>query len=84
MPYSNAPDTQPVNATSNTPIAELNPGELPLLVTPAEAGRLLSVDRVTIYRLLIAGDIRAISIGRARRVVVASLHDYIARKLELG
>jgi excisionase family DNA binding protein len=82
MPYPQAHDTpNEVHTTSDVP---REAGELPLLVTPVEAARLLSVDRATIYRLLIAGDLQAISIGRARRVVVASLHDYIARKLNLG
>ena len=83
MPFPNAHTSQHLDAATTTPTDSLDTAEFPLLVTPVEAARLLSVDRTTIYRLLIAGDIQAISIGRARRVVVASLHDYIVRKLEL-
>jgi excisionase family DNA binding protein len=81
MPYPTSPDTTALDPGAS-PTDTRDVVALPLLVKPAEAARLLSVERTTIYRLLDAGEIRSIAIGRGRRIVVASLHDYIARKLE--
>ena len=82
MPFPQTPNTLLPVAVSASPPVSLDPAALPLLVTPIEAARLLSVERTTIYRMLDASEIQAILIGRSRRVVVASLLEYIARKLE--
>lgn len=51
-----------------------------LLVTPTEAGRLLSLDGRTIRRLIEAGEIEARGHGRGRRITVASLREFAARQ----
>lgn len=50
-----------------------------LTVRIPEAGRMLSVSRATIYRLLAAGEIEAIKSRHNRLVVVESLRAYVAR-----
>lgn len=52
-----------------------------LLLTVPQAARALNVGRSVIYELLLAGEIASIKIGRSRRVVLASLQDFIARQL---
>ena len=84
MPYPTPPNTTLLDAAPSSPTSPLDAATLPLLVKPTEAARLLSVERTTIYRMLDAGEIRAIFIGRSWRVVVASLLEYIARQLDLS
>jgi hypothetical protein len=42
---------------------------------------LLGIRLSRLYTLLRAGELRSYNCGRVRRVVVASIHDYIARRL---
>lgn len=51
-----------------------------LTVRIPEAGRMLSVSRATIYRLLAMGEIEAIKSRHSRLVVVDSLRAYVERK----
>lgn len=55
--------------------------DLQLLVTVPQAAQALKVGRSVVYELLLTGDIASIKIGRSRRVVLASLLDFIARQL---
>lgn len=70
--------------TAEAPIApqgELPTGS-PLLLTPAEAARALHVNRSTLYPLIMRGDIASILIGRARRIPVAALTQWIGEQVE--
>lgn len=58
------------------------PQSEPLLVTVEEAARRLSIGRTATYLLVLKGELQSVKIGRTRRVVVASLNDYIRRLLE--
>jgi len=49
----------------------------PLLVPIDEAAHLLGIGRSKLYELIVDGAIATVSIGRARRVPVAALHDYV-------
>ena len=53
----------------------------PLLLTPEEAAKLLSVGRTTVYALIKAGDLRPVHIGRSCRLARAELERYV-RMLE--
>ena len=55
----------------------------PLLLTVVEAARLLSVGRTTIYELIERGELRTVHIGRASRVPVTAVNDYVARLLAI-
>jgi excisionase family DNA binding protein len=65
--------------SSSVPSAQASTA--PLAVPPAEAARLLSVGISHLYALLRAGELQSYSDGRVRRVVVASIVDYIARRI---
>ncbi len=54
----------------------------PLLVRPREAGRMLRVGNTRGYQLLKAGEIETFKDGRSRKITVASIRAYIARKLD--
>ena len=53
----------------------------PLLVKPADAGRMLGCGRTRIYELVNAGEINSFSDGRSRKITVESIHRYIKRRL---
>jgi excisionase family DNA binding protein len=53
-----------------------------LLVKPKEACRILGCGNTRLYALLAAGELRSFLDGGSRKIVVQSIHDYIARRLE--
>jgi excisionase family DNA binding protein len=53
----------------------------PIAVTVAEACDRLSCSRTTLYLLMERGDLRSFTIGRTRRVLMKSIHDFIARRV---
>jgi len=77
----------PIRTHAPTPVPELeSPARQPLasnklLLTPQEAAKALSINRSTLYALLMREEIPSILIGRARRIPVQVLEDWIARKL---
>jgi excisionase family DNA binding protein len=52
-----------------------------LLLTPHEAADALAINRSTLYVLLMRGEIPSLQIGRARRILVHVLEEWIAGKL---
>jgi excisionase family DNA binding protein len=53
----------------------------PLAVSPREACRLLGIGSTRLYQLIGQGELQTYLDGRARRVVVASAHQYVERRL---
>ena len=56
--------------------------EPPVLVTVEEAARRLSIGRTATYMLVLRGELQSVKIGRTRRVVVASIDDYVSKLLQ--
>jgi excisionase family DNA binding protein len=54
-----------------------------LLLKVTEAARRLSIGRTQMYKLINTGEIRAVRIGRSRRIRVSDLEAYVAQ-LELA
>ncbi len=77
----------PIRTHAPTPVPELeSPAPQPLasnkvLLTPQEAADALSINRSTLYVLLMRGEIPSILIGRARRIPVQILEEWIAGRL---
>ena len=77
----------PIRKHALTPVPELeSPAPQPiasnkLLLSPQEAADALSINRSTLYALLMRGEIPSIQIGRARRIPVQVLEEWIAGKL---
>jgi len=77
----------PIRTPAPTPVPEVeSPAPQPLaanklLLSPQEAADELSIHRTTLYVLLMRGEIRSILIGRARRIPVQVLEEWIARTL---
>ena len=53
-----------------------------LLLTVQEAADRLNLGRSLTYRLLLAGDLRSVTIGRARRVPVGAIEEFIQSRLD--
>ena len=53
----------------------------PLVVKPARACQMLSCGRTRLYQLIAAKELDSFLDGGARKIVVASIHAYIARRL---
>jgi excisionase family DNA binding protein len=53
-----------------------------ILVSQAEAARLLSVDRTTIWRMRKRGDLAVVSIGRRALITRASINSYVSAQIE--
>jgi excisionase family DNA binding protein len=51
--------------------------EMKLLVTVEEAAAMLSLGRTFTWALVRKNELRSIKVGKTRRVVVSSLHEYI-------
>jgi excisionase family DNA binding protein len=66
------------------PMVKQPPSEVTLLLTIPQAAQALNVGRSVLYELLLAGDIASIKIGRSRRIVLASLQDFVARRASIG
>lgn len=52
----------------------------PLLVTPREAARMLSVSERTLWSLSAKGEIPRIKLGRSARYAVSDLREFIERQ----
>jgi len=59
--------------------AQPPPSIAPLAVRPSEAARMLSIGISRMYKLLRTGALVSYRDGRSRRVVVSSIHEYVAR-----
>jgi hypothetical protein len=53
----------------------------PLLVRPKTAWRMLGCGNTRGYELLAAGELASFTDGKSRKIVVSSIHDYIARQI---
>ena len=53
----------------------------PLSVSPKEGFAMLGIGMTLGYELLNSGDLESFTIGRARRITVASIEAYIARRV---
>jgi excisionase family DNA binding protein len=49
----------------------------PDLLTIRQAATRLAISRATTYRLIAAGHLRTIHVGRGRRIITQSLTDYV-------
>jgi excisionase family DNA binding protein len=55
--------------------------ETKLLVTVEEAAAMLSLGRTLTWALVRKGELSSIRVGKSRRVIVSSLHEYIERQV---
>jgi excisionase family DNA binding protein len=51
-----------------------------LAVTINEAAEMLGVGRATLYKLVMRGEIESFTVGRARRIAISTLEEYVQIK----
>jgi excisionase family DNA binding protein len=61
--------------------SELIAIEAKVLVSMEEAAAMLSLGRTVVYELVRRRELCSVKVGRNRRVVAASLHEYVGRLL---
>lgn len=54
------------------------------LIRVEEVARRLSLSRSFVYELLARGDLKAVKVGKARRIRVAELDDFVGRVAAAG
>jgi len=59
----------------------INHQERVLLLKATEVAKILNISRAMAYRLIQIGEIRAVQIGKARRVRLQDLHQFIELNL---
>ncbi|HEX2652242.1 MAG TPA: excisionase family DNA-binding protein [Xanthobacteraceae bacterium] len=52
-----------------------------IAITPRRACELLAIGNTRLYQLIGEGELRSYLDGRARRILVAPIHEYVARRL---
>jgi excisionase family DNA binding protein len=48
-----------------------------LLLNPEEAAEILGMSRSSIYKLITAGEIQSVKIGRSRRILTSALEKFV-------
>ena len=65
-----------IERTNNMPMIEAN---VPVMFDMKTVSRILSVSRSTVYQLLKSGELKAVRVGRVRRVSQNQLVEYIMK-----
>lgn len=53
----------------------------PIVVSPRRAQQMLDVGHSRLYELLSQGELQSYKDGKSRKIIVASIKEYVARKL---
>jgi excisionase family DNA binding protein len=72
---------QDYSAHGTSDPSEKAPAAQPLLLTPEQAARVISISRSKLYELMSAGKVPSVRIGASRRVPTASLEQYVRQLL---
>lgn len=57
------------------------PSDEALIISPRRAQAMLDVGHSRLYELLAAGELKSFKDGKSRKILVASIRDYVARRL---
>jgi hypothetical protein len=63
------------------PIQAAEPCDEPLVVSPRRAQQMLDIGHSRLYELLLQCELQSFKDGKSRKIIVASIRDFIARKL---
>lgn len=58
--------------------------DIPILYTPKDTARILSISRSSVYNLLTSGTLGSVRIGRSRRIAQEHMHNYLNTLMEVG
>ena len=79
-------DDEPEEQTATTQVRPVDPALAEVkFLTVAEVAALMRVSKMTVYRMVYAGDLPAVRVGRSFRVPEKAVHDYLrAAFIEAG
>jgi excisionase family DNA binding protein len=69
----------PERVRIDAPAQEASEGAILLKVK--QAAQILQVGTTTMNKLIQTGEVQSVKIGKSRRVVAASVHDYVAKRM---
>jgi excisionase family DNA binding protein len=76
-----SPHSESAQSTSPQSTSQTAPSRAPLsdvrFLTVAEVAAAMRVSKMTVYRLVHAGDLPAVRVGRSFRVPEQAMHDYL-------
>lgn len=72
-PQSTSPQSTSQTTPSRAPLSDVR------FLTVAEVAAAMRVSKMTVYRLVHAGDLPAVRVGRSFRVPEQAMHDYLRR-----
>ncbi len=55
-----------------------------ILLRPEQGAEAIGVSRATLYKLMASGELKSITIGRSRRILVDELRRWVQEKAGLG
>jgi excisionase family DNA binding protein len=67
------------NAIEESAVVSIDPGDM--VLTVAEAARRLRIRRTNMYALVMAGEVRSVTIGKLRQIPAHCLTEYIDKLL---
>lgn len=71
----------PLSPQSPNQAPQTCPPESKILLTVEEAAQRLSVGRTSMFAIIKSGQVRSVTIGKSRRVVAESLHEFVAARM---
>jgi hypothetical protein len=80
MAAPSQPTTMPRTRRQSVAVEAL----IPLAVPPKAAAQMLGFGLTHVYKLINCGELQSFVDGGARRILTASITDYVARKVEMG
>jgi excisionase family DNA binding protein len=53
--------------------------QLPVLYTPQEVARIMSISRSQVYNLMNSNQLESVHIGRSRRITMDQIHQFVGQ-----
>jgi excisionase family DNA binding protein len=76
------PATLTINSSISSPAVDWGSATGRLAVKPRTACNMLDVGMTRLYELLNSGELVSYTDGKSRKITVASIHEYVRRRIE--
>jgi len=53
--------------------------QIPVLYTPQEVARIMSISRSQVYNLMNSNQLESVHIGRSRRITMDQIHEFVGQ-----
>ncbi len=58
--------------------------QIPVLYTPQEVARIMSISRSQVYNLMNSNQLDSVHIGRSRRITMDQIHEFVGQLTSKG